>query len=698
MSHNIHKHFGLLAILLFITIIVSSCNTSQQEPIFEKHSIPFSTVENNPASYHAEYMELSNYGSPIDIFAHANEYSLLYQNSSGCHSLILDASFTPTVTQSLPVFSASTALLLDQTLYTCSLFSEDKGTSYAIFENGSLLFLLPNTGHIAPHTIIEHNGSIYTFFHENYETALYVNDNLLLPPEQTADGWRYEIIGLTKWQEAPYAILQKRYKPEGAESSTNYSIFLVSLENASTYLEESVLSIPMGISSRWGLFCSTKEELYMVGGDIVYCVTENSYTELFNLSYFGLDGKDISLFRTGKNGELFFLCNETLTIITPSLDKENIPVQKITIGTLADEGSDFIEIEDIINTYNRLGRNYKVIPKFYRSRENLNLAILSGEVDLIQYFNPDIFLTYTSRGILQPLDEIVPDLFNEGVLMNNIKEAYCFNDHWFYLPLSVEACGLTLPKDLMGERTAFSSMEEFIDFVYSADSALLRATHRENIFNVLIYGGIENWINWETGTASFTDTSFISTLELCGKCSEWDVASQFLRSPQIGRFNSCLSDLIYVSDDTETGKSQVVAFSVPVNNNNGMSLIGSAYIAKPISAPNSQGADDFLRYLFTEMKWPSSDTIEPHGPPSFSGAPIKQDDAERYFLLEKPTNRTLHQLLWDHHSQADHVFYYGKLTEVIDEEASRYFAGDITAEQAAAYIQNRVSIYLAEQR
>ena len=34
---------------------------------------------------------------------------------------------------------------------------------------------------------------------------------------------------------------------------------------------------------------------------------------------------------------------------------------------------------------------------------------------------------------------------------------------------------------------------------------------------------------------------------------------------------------------------------------------------------------------------------------------------------------------------------------VVEDEAFRYFSGEITAEKAAEYIQNRVSIYLAEQ-
>lgn len=53
---------------------------------------------------------------------------------------------------------------------------------------------------------------------------------------------------------------------------------------------------------------------------------------------------------------------------------------------------------------------------------------------------------------------------------------------------------------------------------------------------------------------------------------------------------------------------------------------------------------------------------------------------------------------WAMIRQADHFRYFRNVVyDVMHEEASRYFAGDITLNQAADYIQNRVSIFLAEQ-
>ena len=53
---------------------------------------------------------------------------------------------------------------------------------------------------------------------------------------------------------------------------------------------------------------------------------------------------------------------------------------------------------------------------------------------------------------------------------------------------------------------------------------------------------------------------------------------------------------------------------------------------------------------------------------------------------------------WDYIEKADHLRYYdSELHQVIRNEAQSFFSGSITAEKAAEYVQNRISLYLAEQ-
>ncbi|MBR4866648.1 MAG: hypothetical protein IKU11_08160, partial [Clostridia bacterium] len=57
-----------------------------------------------------------------------------------------------------------------------------------------------------------------------------------------------------------------------------------------------------------------------------------------------------------------------------------------------------------------------------------------------------------------------------------------------------------------------------------------------------------------------------------------------------------------------------------------------------------------------------------------------------------------YEATWDYIEKADHLRYYdSELHRVIRNEAQSFFSGSITAEQAADYVQNRISLYLAEQ-
>ena len=53
---------------------------------------------------------------------------------------------------------------------------------------------------------------------------------------------------------------------------------------------------------------------------------------------------------------------------------------------------------------------------------------------------------------------------------------------------------------------------------------------------------------------------------------------------------------------------------------------------------------------------------------------------------------------WEVISRGDHFQYFrNEVYDVMYEEAGRFFSGNNTAKQAAEYVQNRISIYLAEQ-
>ncbi len=70
-----------------------------------------------------------------------------------------------------------------------------------------------------------------------------------------------------------------------------------------------------------------------------------------------------------------------------------------------------------------------------------------------------------------------------------------------------------------------------------------------------------------------------------------------------------------------------------------------------------------------------------------------EDNEERLVVEQRRYEDT-----WKIIHSADHLWYFrNAVFDVVMEEAYRYFAGEITATQAADYVQNRISLYLAEQ-
>ncbi len=147
-------------------------------------------------------------------------------------------------------------------------------------------------------------------------------------------------------------------------------------------------------------------------------------------------------------------------------------------------------------------------------------------------------------------------------------------------------------------------------------------------------------------------------------------------------------------------------------------------------------AADFLQWLILEdmlTEYPENEIDLVYGT-GWDGFPINKEETDRYLRrllntyvdldekiatysekaqkdptivesIRKHVNRhnmkcsqEQYETTWEYINNADHLQYHKtEIHQVINEEAGRYFGGMITAKQAAEYIQNRISLYLAEQ-
>ena len=69
-----------------------------------------------------------------------------------------------------------------------------------------------------------------------------------------------------------------------------------------------------------------------------------------------------------------------------------------------------------------------------------------------------------------------------------------------------------------------------------------------------------------------------------------------------------------------------------------------------------------------------------------------------YEIKNRKCGQEQYDLTWECIRRGDHFQYFrNEVFDVMYEEAGRFFSGSITAKQAADYVQNRISLYLAEQ-
>ena len=125
-----------------------------------------------------------------------------------------------------------------------------------------------------------------------------------------------------------------------------------------------------------------------------------------------------------------------------------------------------------------------------------------------------------------------------------------------------------------------------------------------------------------------------------------------------------------------------------------------------VEGKNAEGTAAFLNFLFSDDYW-----FDQPEEPVRHDAVYPVNAAHCKALIDMEVNTCLSDpyvtpLDWkaegtkwfEEIQRADHFYYYwsSELHAIIEEEAEPYFHGDITAEEAARRIQNRVEIYLAE--
>ncbi|MBQ6991202.1 MAG: hypothetical protein IJN58_09110, partial [Clostridia bacterium] len=506
---------------------------------------------------------------------------------------------------------------------------------------------------------------------------------------------------------------------------------------------------------RFGYFLSNTE-IWRTDGENTICLTD--------LAPYGCtQTSPVRAVSALSDGRILVVADGKLIELFASDGSED-GVQVYTIGTFDYDGEygSTDELNFQVARYNEQSTNAFFKVKEFEEKSKLNLALLSGEIAMV--ITPDRFTlqNYVKQGVLAPLEEVAPALFEKDVLIENIVDATRIDGVCYYMPVNFDICGEAIaePGNLKDGKL-FETRKEYCDYIVAHYPDYFKYNIKTDILNNLTRD-VDEWIDWENATCHFDDGTFAEILEFSVQGTTWEEQGEHLgqlwasqeqweRSYMVESFS--LKDAVESYRFTDVKKAQEyqipvpdmegpaggvttwvqVDFPMPSRAHSGYEIYAHNLYAVADNENSRDAAADLLEWLILE------DVVEEfpvdfYWEVGWDGFSINRDETDRYLgrlidgyldfeekiatYREKYQNdaktranlqdrinrhnmmcgKEQYEITWEYIENADHLQYYkNEISAVIHEEAGRYFGGMITAKQAADYVQNRISLYLAEQ-
>ena len=420
--------------------------------------------------------------------------------------------------------------------------------------------------------------------------------------------------------------------------------------------------------------------------------------ELFDWSEPGIVSPGYTnLYELGDGSWLLFYRGQT----SLELLEEKLLPPKTTLTLLTDYPR--AELYTIVNDFNRTSEGYRVEVQLLGdgglTAELLRTQLIAGE-------GPDIFAFYDRSSLADLGANSFEDLliyldadeeYGRDTLVPELLEAMCVQGKLSWLPYSFGISTFTAPSAYLSE-PGFS-FDEAKQAAAKAGLPLFPGwMTRDILWGWLSDFAVGQYMDLEAGTCSFDSEDYISLLEECAAA-----ASEF-GSDSAALYNSLLQfellqNLIRVSTISDNYGGAYAFVGVPNETTNGSMFSPDLCFAISSASGKKDAAWQLVRSCLSDEHQQMTLTSFPT---SAGVLDAMINDAvengvhyyEYEYELDEADAAKLRNLIAETKTVQD---AYPAVLNIMAEDAAQFFAGQITAEQAAAYTQNRVSTWLAEQ-
>ena len=421
----------------------------------------------------------------------------------------------------------------------------------------------------------------------------------------------------------------------------------------------------------------------------------------------------------------------TLLLMSACGTAPDTTVHEPTSVTLAVFGDGYYDIENAALNFNHSGKfpEYKVVVEDYcegnndinyaRTRLNTELGAGNGP-DMIAFIGGNIqfeskigitHMSYMARDFLVDMTEYIESdgqITRDDILfydaLNSYGGIYMIGDSFCIDSAKV----LT---ETFGERTGWT-IQEYLEIEASLAPWQSMCYYMNDHFFLENVAGrySREAIDWENGTCDFNNQEFVSILEAAYRVKddnteEFETRESFTSAWQRIGAGQLMMSFSYIDEPTAMKRDEVYAgkpltfIGWPTVDGNCGSDIEIHNAVGIVS--NSRHKDvcwEFVKYMLVNA---NADPATAMNMPLYKPALDRMvrkcrgvDDSQGIKL----TNQNEVDKFYDFLDVPENIAVYDEtVVDIIIEEAEEYFAGNRTAEDAAARVQERVSLYVAEQ-
>lgn len=428
--------------------------------------------------------------------------------------------------------------------------------------------------------------------------------------------------------------------------------------------------------------------------------------------------------------------SSTELVIVKKVKASEVPVKEELVYGALWIGSD---MKQSIIDFNKSSNKYRITVKEYGevlddgdALTRFNTALTSADCpDMIDLSSIN-YVQYAKKGIFE---DLYPYMEKSGMkqsdYLENVLEAFEIDGKLYGMTPEFYVNTTLAKQSQVGDITGWT-LSEMLDFAEKNEPQYLMAYgSRTQIFYYCVYNSIDEFIDWETGECHFDSDEFARVLEFAAK-----LPVEYEYDEEEGLHKKILADKVLLMSSSISSVQEyqmmngmfgeAVSFVGYPNSERKGNLLQPVNGSFAISArsDNKEGAWEFLKTMFSEEYQDSLIGENSWGFPvrkSSLEKKFEQDMTPTYYEDENGVQVEEMKTSWGYDdfeldiyaatkeevdAVRELIASADKLTGTVDEqlvnivmeEAEAFFSGQKSARDAAAVIQNRIQIYVNENR